>query len=90
MYQELGLNLDVAMESEQNGVCEVLQRMRAGRLKVFRTLGGLLPAIPAAPPGRTRTSSEAERPPDELLEASMCTAGVRFLLVAAGEQEDFR
>ena len=26
------------MDSEQSGVCEVLQRMRAGRLKVFRTL----------------------------------------------------
>jgi phage terminase large subunit-like protein len=39
IYQELGLNLDVAMDSEQSGVCEVLQRGRAGRLKVFRTLG---------------------------------------------------
>jgi hypothetical protein len=29
----------VAMESEQSGVCEVLQRMRACGLKVFRTLG---------------------------------------------------
>jgi hypothetical protein len=38
IYQELGLNLDAAMDSEQSGVCEVLQRMRSGRLKVFRTL----------------------------------------------------
>ena len=38
IYRELGLDLDVAMDSEQSGVCEVLQRMRSGRLKVFRTL----------------------------------------------------
>ena len=38
IYQELGLDLQSAMDSEQSGVCEVLQRMRAGRLKVFRTL----------------------------------------------------
>ena len=38
IYQELGLNLDMAMDSEQSGVPEVLQRMRSGRLKVFRTL----------------------------------------------------
>ena len=36
IYKELGLDLDVAMDSEQSGVCEVLQRMRSGRLKVFR------------------------------------------------------
>ena len=38
IYKELGLDLDVAMDSEQSGVCEVLQRMRSGRLRVFRTL----------------------------------------------------
>jgi len=38
IYRELGLDLEVAMDSEQSGVCEVLQRLRAGRLKVFRTL----------------------------------------------------
>jgi predicted phage terminase large subunit-like protein len=41
IYKELGLDLDVAMDSEQSGVCEVLQRMRSGRLKVFRTLENL-------------------------------------------------
>jgi len=38
MYQELGLDLDTVPDSEQSGVFEVLQRIRSGRLKVFRTL----------------------------------------------------
>jgi predicted phage terminase large subunit-like protein len=42
IYQDLGLDLDTVEDSEQSGVCEVLQRMRSGRLKVFRTLENFL------------------------------------------------
>ena len=38
IYRELGLALDEAQDSEQSGIVEVLQRIRSGRLKVFRTL----------------------------------------------------
>ena len=38
IYQDLGLTLEPVEDSEQSGVCEVLQRMRSGRLKVFGTL----------------------------------------------------
>jgi predicted phage terminase large subunit-like protein len=38
LYQELGLDLDLAPDSEQSGVCEVLQAIRSGRLKVVRSL----------------------------------------------------
>src|SRR6266545_2207797 len=38
MYRDLGLKLDSVMNSEQSGVCEVMQLMKSGRLKVFRTL----------------------------------------------------
>jgi len=38
IYQELGLDLEPVADSEQSGICEVLQRMKSGQLKVFRTL----------------------------------------------------
>jgi hypothetical protein len=38
IYQELGLKLEWVQDSEQSGICEVVQRMKSGRLKVFRTL----------------------------------------------------
>ena len=39
MYKKLGLKLESAASSEESGIYEVWQRMSAGRLKVFRTLG---------------------------------------------------
>jgi hypothetical protein len=41
IYEELGLRLDCAADSEQSGVSEVLQLMKSGRLKVYRTLENL-------------------------------------------------
>jgi predicted phage terminase large subunit-like protein len=38
IYQDFGLDLRVAENSEQSGIHEVLQRMSSGRLKVFGTL----------------------------------------------------
>jgi predicted phage terminase large subunit-like protein len=38
IYQELELDLDTVEDSEQSGICEVLQSIRSGRLKVFRSL----------------------------------------------------
>jgi predicted phage terminase large subunit-like protein len=38
LYQDSGLDLDSVPDCEQSGVCEVQQRIRSGRLKVFRTL----------------------------------------------------
>lgn len=38
LYRQLGLDLELVGDSEQSGVCEVLQRIRSGRLKVFGTL----------------------------------------------------
>jgi predicted phage terminase large subunit-like protein len=40
IYRQLGLNLEWAIDSEQSGISEVLQLMKSGRLKVFRTLEG--------------------------------------------------
>src|ERR1022692_3004904 len=66
IYRNLGLDLDVAMDSEQSGVCDGLQRMRSGRLRGVPDAGEFLPAIPVVSPRRTWPSSEAERPVDEL------------------------
>jgi len=38
IYQELGVDLEMVQDSEQSGIIEVLQRIRSGRLKIFRTL----------------------------------------------------
>jgi Terminase RNaseH-like domain len=38
IYQEEGLKLEQAGDSEQSGICEVTQLMKTGRLKVFRDL----------------------------------------------------
>src|ERR1017187_5690816 len=43
-----------------------------GSIKGVPDAGELLPAIPPVPPRRTRTSSEAERPVDELPKVPMC------------------
>ena len=40
-YQELGLDVEAAENSEQSGINEVWQAMSSGRLKVFRTLVNL-------------------------------------------------
>jgi hypothetical protein len=54
MYQELELDLDPVADSEQRGVCEVLQRIRSGRLKVFRSLESGVPSLPEGPTGECR------------------------------------
>ena len=72
IYQELGLNLDVAMDSEQSGVCEVLQRGRAGRLKVFRTLGNFFQQYRLYRRDEHGQVVKQNDPVDELPEVSMC------------------